>query len=103
KEIDGKGLGAARGFIDLHTHSDSAMTLKSTRANLNYLLQGVTTVVTGNCGSGPVDVADFFKKMEAGGIGSNVLHLVPHNSVRRQVMGNVNRAPTAEELQKMHA
>src|ERR1700689_2930257 len=62
--IDGKGLIVAPGFIDLHTHSDRALTQPETRSNLNYLTQGVTTVVTGNCGAGPVDVADFFKTME---------------------------------------
>jgi len=101
--IDGKGLVVAPGFIDLHTHSDDALTQKATRANLNYLLQGVTTVVTGNCGAGPADVADYFGKMDEGGIGSNVLHLVPHNTVRRKVMGNVNRKPSARELEKMAA
>src|SRR5262245_36789501 len=68
--IDGKGLVVSPGFIDLHTHSDDALTEKGTRANLNYLLQGVTTVVTGNCGSGPADVAAYFKKMDKGGVGS---------------------------------
>lgn len=101
--IDAKGLVVAPGFIDLHTHSDTALTQKATRANLNYLTQGVTTVVTGNCGSGPVDVAAYFKALEKGGVGSNVLHLVPHNSVRRAAMGNVNREPTAAELKKMLA
>src|SRR5262249_13318382 len=101
--IDGKGLVVAPGFIDLHTHSDDAMVEKATRSNLNYLTQGVTTVVTGNCGFGPADVADYFKKMEDGGVGSNVLHLVPHNSVRRRIMGNVNRSPSAAELKKMEA
>lgn len=101
--IDARGLIVAPGFIDLHTHSDNPLQEKATRDNLNYLTQGVTTVVTGNCGSGPVDVAAFFKKLEANGVGSNVIHLAPHNSIRRQAMGNVNRPPTAEELQKMEA
>ena len=67
--IDGNGLIVAPGFIDLHTHSDYPLQQAATRANLNYLMQGVTTVVTGNCGSGPIDVAAFFKALEAGGIG----------------------------------
>jgi N-acyl-D-aspartate/D-glutamate deacylase len=46
-------------------------------------------------------VADYFKKLEAGGIGSNVIHQVPHNDVRKTVMGNVNRAPTAEEMKRL--
>jgi N-acyl-D-amino-acid deacylase len=101
--IDGTGLVVAPGFIDLHTHSDNPLTQPATRANLNYLMQGVTTVVTGNCGAGPTDVAGYFKKMEAGGVGTNVIHQVPHNDVRRKVMGNANRLPTAEELKRMEA
>jgi N-acyl-D-amino-acid deacylase len=99
--LDGKGLAIAPGFIDLHTHSDYPLTHAATRSNLNYLYQGVTTVVTGNCGAGPTDVAAYFRTLESGKIGSNVIHQVPHNDVRRRVMKNANRAPTAEELHKM--
>lgn len=99
--IDGAGLVVAPGFIDLHTHSDGQMTRARTRSNLCYLLQGVTTIVTGNCGSGPTDVAAYFQAMAKDGIGSNVIHQVPHNSVREKVMGNANRQPTADELKKM--
>ncbi len=99
--IDGDGLIVSPGFIDLHTHSDIPLTKPSTRANLNYLTQGVTTVVTGNCGAGPVDVAHYFKTLEDGGIGSNVIHQVPHNAVRSRVMGNANRPPSADELRRM--
>ncbi len=101
--IDGKGLIAAPGFIDLHTHSDYPLQRAPTRANLNYLMQGVTAVVTGNCGAGPTDVAAYFKTLENNGVGSNVIHQVPHNDVRRKVMGNANRLPTADELVKMEA
>src|SRR5436309_2155162 len=55
--IDGTALVIAPGFIDLHTHSDTQLTKADTRPNLCYLTQGVTTVVTGNCGFGPTDVA----------------------------------------------
>jgi N-acyl-D-aspartate/D-glutamate deacylase len=99
--LDGKGLVAAPGFIDLHTHCDYTLQRQETRSNLCYLHQGVTTVVTGNCGSGPADVADYFKKLEAGGVGSNVIHQVPHNEVRSRVMKNANRVPTAAELARM--
>src|SRR4051794_31548100 len=58
--IDAHGLVIAPGFIDLHTHSDVSLHLSATRANLCYLRQGVTLVVTGNCGSGPVDAAAYF-------------------------------------------
>jgi N-acyl-D-aspartate/D-glutamate deacylase len=101
KVIDGTGLIVAPGFIDLHTHSDREILLPATRANLNYLTQGVTTIVTGNCGFGPVDVADFLKKIDEGKAGTNVAHQVPHNYLRREVVGNNNRPITKDELEKM--
>jgi N-acyl-D-amino-acid deacylase len=102
KVIDCTGLVVAPGFIDLHTHSDGgAIQVAPTRQNLSYLRQGVTTIVTGNCGSGPVDVGAFYAEIEKNGIGSNVAHLVPHNAVREKVTGNVNRVPTAAEMDKM--
>jgi N-acyl-D-amino-acid deacylase len=102
--IDGTGLVVAPGFIDLHTHcdtGDSPITRAPGKANKCYLMQGVTTVVTGNCGSGPVDARAYYATLEKEGVGSNVAHLVPHNSVRRKVLGNDNRAPTADELKKL--
>src|SRR5262249_18290729 len=101
--LDGTGLVVAPGFIDLHTHSDVPITKEETRGNLNYLIQGVTTVVTGNCGSGPVDVAEYLKKIDTGKAGTNVIHQIPHNDLRRQVMGSANRPPTGDELDKMKA
>ncbi len=99
--IDGTGLIVAPGFIDLHTHCDSGIVQPATRLNLNYLTQGVTTIVTGNCGSGPVDVAAYFKKIEDGGAGTNVVHLLPQGSLRRQVIGEAERPATPDELDRM--
>ena len=93
----------APGFIDLHSHSDSGIVKPETRLNGNYLMQGVTTVVTGNCGGGPTDVGAYFKQIDEHGAGTNVLHLVPHGSLRAKVMGNVNRPPSPAELEKMQA
>ena len=62
KVIDCKGLVVAPGFIDLHSHSDGGIVQAKTRANSNFLMQGCTTVVTGNCGSGPTDVGDVLQK-----------------------------------------
>ena len=53
RTIDCAGLVVAPGFIDLHSHSDGPIVRPATRGNANYLTQGCTTVVTGNCGSGP--------------------------------------------------
>jgi N-acyl-D-aspartate/D-glutamate deacylase len=100
--IDCKNLMVAPGFIDLHSHSDNGITDAKTRPNANFLMQGCTTVVTGNCGGGPTDVAEYFRKIDEQGAGTNVLHLLPHGSLRRRVMsGDANRPPTGAELDKM--
>src|SRR5438105_2335806 len=96
-----EGLVISPGFIDLHTHSDYPLQEKKTNANFNYQTQGVTTVVTGNCGAGPANVAAYFAKLEKIGVGTNVIHQVPHNDVRNKVMGHANREPTADELKAM--
>ena len=46
-------------------------------------------------------MAAYFAKMEKSGIGTNVIHQVPHNDVRFKVMGNENRDPTPKELRMM--
>ncbi|HEY8505909.1 MAG TPA: amidohydrolase family protein, partial [Gemmataceae bacterium] len=104
--IDGTGLYAAPGFIDLHTHCDTgspSIRDEKGRKNQCYLWQGVTTAVTGNCGAGPVDVAAFYSALEKNGVGTNVAHQVPHNAVRSRVMGNANRRPSETELRAMKA
>jgi N-acyl-D-aspartate/D-glutamate deacylase len=80
--IDCSGLTIAPGFIDLHNHSDDAILSGGTRSNINYLLQGCTTVVTGNCGSGPVDAEKYLAAVDAAGAGTHVAHLLPQGSLR---------------------
>lgn len=101
KRIDCHGLAICPGFIDLHTHSDTGIVGATGKQNKNYIVQGVTTIVTGNCGSGPIDVKTFYDRIDRQGAGSNVAHQVPHNDVREKAMGNANRAPTANELKTM--
>ena len=101
RSIDCTGLVIAPGFIDLHNHSDSAIVSSDARANVNFLTQGCTTIVTGNCGGGPIRVQEYYDKIDAAGAGTNVAHLLPQGSLRSHVMQQVKRAPTAEELAKM--
>jgi N-acyl-D-aspartate/D-glutamate deacylase len=101
RTIDCTGLVVAPGFIDLHNHSDRQVIDRRTRAVVNYLLQGCTTIVTGNCGSGPIDVADFYDKIDAAGAGTNVAHLLPQGRLRDAVLGTAQRSPTKDELQRM--
>lgn len=99
--IDCVDLVIAPGFIDLHSHSDRTITNSATRANVNYTTQGCTTVVTGNCGSGPIDVAEYLQRVDQAGTGTNVLHLLPQGALRKAVFGEQPREATAEELAKM--
>jgi N-acyl-D-amino-acid deacylase len=66
-------------------------------------LDGVTTIVTGNCGGSRVDLKDWFAKLETIKLGLNMATLIGHNSVRREVMGTANRLATDEEIVKMQA
>jgi N-acyl-D-aspartate/D-glutamate deacylase len=99
--IDCQGLVIAPGFIDLHNHSDSPIVAPESRANVNFLTQGCTTIVTGNCGFGPVKVKEYLDKIDAAGAGTHVIHLLPHGALREAVFGKSRRAPTPDELAKM--
>lgn len=102
KVIDASGSIVAPGFIDVHTHADEGLVLPDLKANLNYLKQGVTTVVTGNCGGSPFPVKDWFDICDKQGIGTNALLLVGQGTIRKLAMKGVfNRPPTSEELDKM--
>jgi N-acyl-D-amino-acid deacylase len=106
KIIDAKGLYVTPGFIDLHTHVDENMHFSENRPCLNYLTQGVTTVVIGQCGESawPIfDKAEDWIKTWSKGIGPNAALLVGHETVREIVMGVENREPTPDELEKMKA
>ena len=99
--IEASGKYVAPGFIDIHTHCDSGIRDKSRNSALNYLSQGVTTLVGGNCGGGTYNVSDYFGELEKLGIGPNVVHLVGHGTLRQTVIGNEDRAPSEEELAEM--
>ena len=49
--IDAAGLQVTPGFIDSHSHSDRSVFREGGSGSYNYLLQGVTTQVAGQCGS----------------------------------------------------
>jgi len=100
-EVDCRGLVIAPGFIDLHNHSDAQIIDRLTRANVNFLTQGCTTIVTGNCGSGPIEVSQYYEKIDLLGAGTNVAHLLPHGNLREAVMGSVQRAATSDEVERM--
>lgn len=122
REIDAPGLALAPGFIDCHTHDDWALTQHQMTPKLS---QGVTTVVTGNCGisaaphvwgrprPSPVNLhlvapdhafpsfAGWFDALNREGIEVNAVCLVGHTMLRAMVMDDLLREATPTEVGTM--
>jgi len=99
KIIDASGLIIAPGFIDVHTHIEGDE--KKTPTADNFIYDGVTTVITGNCGTFNVDLGKYFKQLDSIKLSVNVGSLIGHNDVRQTILGEKAIAPDAAQLQKM--
>ncbi len=98
--IDAKNQIAAPGFIDVHAHVESIYNLPAAES---FIRMGVTSLVTGNCGSSATDVGEFLGRIKDAPLAVNIATLVGHGSVRRRVMNLDDRAPTPAELVQMEA
>ncbi|WP_406318972.1 D-aminoacylase [Streptosporangium sp. NBC_01639] len=116
--IDASGLTVAPGFVDLHSHADfSVLDAPDAEACLR---QGVTTVVTGNCGMSPFpdagenasplyagretqwdDLDGFAAAVDAARPALNVAPLIGHGALRAAVLGQDRRAADPGELALM--
>ncbi|MEP6768742.1 MAG: D-aminoacylase [Acidobacteriota bacterium] len=101
RTIDAGDRVLAPGFIDVHMHLEGNLAARPDAENL--VADGVTTVVTGNCGASELDLDAWFAALERDGIAVNVASLIGHNSVRSEVMGYADRAPTAGEQARMES
>ncbi|HZY62497.1 MAG TPA: D-aminoacylase [Edaphobacter sp.] len=101
--IDATGLVVTPGFIDPHTHTAGDLSNPKTSRNDPYLMQGVTTVVTGNDGESPTDIGATLDKWQKQGIGTNAALFIGQGTVRREVMGMSDAKPTAEQMKRMEA
>ncbi|MEL6531206.1 MAG: amidohydrolase family protein [Pseudomonadota bacterium] len=100
--IDATGLIVAPGFIDPHTHTTSDVLFGTeSKALKGYLTQGVTTVVSGNDGGGPTDIAGALRAVSERGVGPNFALFTGHGVIRGEAMGRDNRAPSEAELSQM--
>ncbi len=123
KIIDGMGYYLAPGFIDIHSDADHSLSIFSNPEQKEYLAQGVTTIIGGNCGSSlapllygtlesiqkwadinqiNVDwqtMADFLKVLEKRNLGVNFFTLVGHSTIRRSIVGEAFRDLTDKELE----
>jgi N-acyl-D-amino-acid deacylase len=129
RTVDIRGLLLAPGFVDMHSHSDSRLLAFPTAEPKT--MQGVTTEVIGQDGLSfaPVDartmaavreqtlawsgvtdeiawdwssVAEYLARFDRQ-TSPNVAYLLPHGTIRLLVMGSGDRAPTADELDRMRA
>jgi N-acyl-D-amino-acid deacylase len=122
REIDAAGLVVAPGFIDVHTHDDRALLASDMAAKVS---QGVTTVITGNCGISlaplslkqapppPLDLigdaddyayprfADYLAALDTSPPAINAAALVGHSTLRAGTMPELDRAARADEIARM--
>ncbi len=122
RQIDGTGLALAPGFVDVHTHDDRALLSDPTMGC--KVSQGVTTVVTGNCGVSlapllaqrlvpPMDLlgdtpaqyfhdfAAYLSALDGAPPAVNALAQVGHSTLRIGVMDTLDRAATPAEIRAM--
>ncbi|NND84212.1 MAG: amidohydrolase family protein, partial [Acidimicrobiia bacterium] len=99
--IDATGLYVAPGFIDSHSHAGGGLASQGLSHAEPLLAMGLTTVFVNPDGGGPADIAAQHRSLMEHGLGVNVVQLVPQGSVRRAVMGSVDRAATPSELARM--
>ncbi len=126
--VDASGMVVAPGFVDAHNHADHGI-LRCPDAQ-NFLAQGITTSICGNCGlaltplsdahraalarymapfvgAAPEydwawdDLASFVRRIEAARPAQNLALLAGHGTLRAAVMGFEDRAPTDGELERM--
>ena len=120
--IDAKGLVVSPGFIDMLGQSEASLLIDN--RSLSKLSQGITTEITGEGGSiapqtnltlAPLQpildhykltvdwttLDGYFKRLEKSGTPLNIGTYVGLGQVREAVLGDVDRAPTAAELEKM--
>lgn len=106
RTIDATGKVVAPGFIDIHSHGSQGLGSEDPRRRVapNVVTQGVTTVVLNPDGGGPISVADQRGTLERLGIGPNAILMVPHNTVRQEVLGeDYMRRATEGEIERMRA
>jgi len=101
--VDAEGLYVAPGFIDAHSHAGGALATAGLSHARPLLAQGVTTVFINPDGGGPVNLTAQRAQLLEHGLGVNTAQLVPHGSVRSEVMGAEDRAATPQELARMEA
>ncbi len=124
RTVDAKGLVVAPGFIDMLGHSEATILVDP--RGVSKVTQGITTEITGEgLSAAPVDantlrddsaqnaawgltvdwhdLDGYFRRLERSGTPINLASFVGATQVRKYVIGDARRAPTAAELAQMEA
>lgn len=124
--LDAEGKVVSPGFVDMHSHADMTLPFAPYAESLAY--QGITTVVTGQCGFSPAPLSDASRKeliqslgaiadginldeiesfgsvlelIENRGISINMSPLVGHGTIRAAVMGYSSARPNEDQMEAM--
>ncbi|MFC1529758.1 amidohydrolase family protein [Gemmatimonadota bacterium] len=98
--MDAGGRVLAPGFIDSHSHVDRGLFMQ--REALACVSQGITTVITGQCGGSVFPLREFFDRLDREPAAINIASLAGHGTLRNRVMGDdYRRAATGEEIAAM--
>lgn len=97
--LEGRGLVLAPGFIDAHSHADSALDSLASQVH-----QGITTAIVGQDGYSEYPLTKFFAILKGTPRMINFAMFSGHGSLRSQVMGkDYKRTATHREIQQMQA
>jgi len=106
--IDAANQIVAPGFVDIHVHAfggagqpPDVFPIVEVPTADNYVRQGVTTLITGPDGFSPIPLRPALERVAMAAITPNLGSFIGHGSVREAVFGSVNRAPSADELERM--
>jgi len=122
--LDARGLAVSPGFIDMHTHTGPHLIANPLAES--HIRQGITTEISGNCGSSPFPVVEasipeveemlnkqfqvelswrdmegFFQKLEEQGIALNYATFVGHGNIRGKVVGYEDQKATQDQIAEM--
>ena len=128
RTVEAGGLVVSPGFVDIHSHADFVLPTPNHMDVLGPLMrQGITTLVTGNCGLSTAPLAlenraladytaffqsdgfcfewrsmgEYLDALESRGVGFNVVPLTSHGAVRIAVMGFASGEPTPDQMERM--